>query len=98
MEEEDRDSTRRTRRMTLHELVQVICEHFAGGCDFQKVRIPTCGSRLFKPARTDKYYGLRRGRSSARLERRPVTSEVVGSNPIGPANFETRYPYASEPC
>src|SRR5208283_4798327 len=28
-----------------------------------------------------------RGRSSARLERRPVTSEVVGSNPIGPAKI-----------
>src|SRR5579863_9758476 len=31
-----------------------------------------------------------RGRSSARLERRPVTSEVVGSNPIGPASYRAR--------
>lgn len=49
--------------------------------------LPVGCAQLFKRARTDKYYGLRRGRSSARLERRPVTSEVVGSNPIGPARL-----------
>src|SRR5271167_2137969 len=49
--------------------------------------LPDAG--LFLPWATCTNECFGRGRSSARLERRPVTSEVVGSNSIGPANFKS---------
>src|SRR5581483_1271334 len=57
--------------------------------NFLAVFRPSAGDSVAPRGRKCNKGWFRRGRSSARLERRPVTSEVVGSNPIGPAKTQT---------